>query len=213
MEIPIPELISQVISRLSELMTAPLVDQQLLWSALPLLIATLFMTLYFGKYHKEELGWNTAFGNTMVFLFVALDIIQHLYYLNGTGSWESVFASTFYTTVTLVLTLIALLFMLITYYHLLPKSVAFFLFSAPPVNISIYVLMTIVYVGVPADMVTLISAVLFFLIILSVLKFIQTIEKHAGHPDGLKLEPEGTKGEQLLKKFKEKVKEVKKEKE
>lgn len=196
--------LEEVVSRLSVLVFAPLNDQLLLWAALPLVLATLFMTLYFGKYSKEELGWNTAFGNTMVFLFVSLNLIQTMYFADGVGSWDNVFSNTFYLSITTALVGAAFFLMLITYYHLLPKSVAFFLFSAPPVNVSVYVLMTIVYAGVPADMVTLTAAVLLFALIFALLKAIQMLESMAGKPEGLELPPAETKEEQLLKKLKKK---------
>lgn len=179
------EIIVAVLSRFIELLQAPLTDRQMLWTAVPLVIATVFMTLYFGKYRKEELGWGTAFGNTMVFLFVSIHLIQYMYYSGEGGSFENLFANQFYLTVTVVLVMIALFFMLMTYYHLLPKRVAFFLFSAPPVNVSVYILMTIIYTGVPADYITLGAAILLFLVILFLLRIIQKLEEMAGHPEGL----------------------------
>ena len=110
----------------------------------------------------------------------------------------------FYLTITVVLALVALFFMFITYYHLLPKKVAFFLFSAPPVNISVYVLMTIVYTGVPVDYITLGAAVVLFLVIMLLLKIIQKIESMASHPEGLFAPEEKTETKQKKKQEKEK---------
>ncbi|MEW6748965.1 MAG: hypothetical protein AB1295_04630 [Candidatus Micrarchaeota archaeon] len=196
--------LEEVLARLSILVFAPLNDQHLLWAALPLVLATLFMTLYFGKYSKEELGWNTAFGNTMVFLFVSLNLIQRMFYSDGVGSWDNVFSNTFYLSISSALVASAFFLMLITYYHLLPKRAAFFLFSAPPVNVSVYVLMTIIYAGVPADSITLVAAILLFALIFALLKAIQILESMASRPEGLELPPAETKEEQLLKKLKKK---------
>jgi len=201
------DILIQILSRFVDLVMAPITDQQMLWTAVPLVIATLFMTLYFGKYRKEELGWNTAFGNTMVFLFVSLNIIRYMYYSGNGGSWDNLFANSFYLSITFVLTGIALLFMFITYYHLLPKKLAFFLFSAPPVNVSVYVLMTIVYTGVPADYITLIAAVLFFLVIFLILKLIQKVEEAAGHPEGLFAPSEKAKKKKKKSRLEEKTEE------
>ncbi len=190
------EIAQMMLSRFIELVKAPLTDTQMLWTAVPLVIATIFMTLYFGKYRKEELGWATAFGNTMVFLFVSLSIIEYMYYVDGDGSWNNLFSNEFYLTITVALTLIALFFMFITYYHLLPKKVAFFLFSAPPVNVSVYVLMTIIYTEVPADYITLGAAVVLFLVIMLLLKILQKIESMASHPEGIFAEEEKKKKEE-----------------
>lgn len=197
-----------VVERLISLVQAPLNNETMLWTAIPLLIATLFITLYFGKYSKEELGWNTAFGNTMVFLFVSLDILRYIYYSDGTGSINNLFSNAFYSSITLALVGVAFVLMIITYYHLLPKKVAFFLFSAPPVNVSVYVLMTIVYNQAPADAMTLTAAVILFVIIFAFLKGLQSIEHMAGKPDGITLEAEGTPEDKLLNKFKERNKQM-----
>lgn len=179
------DILMQILLRFVDLVSAPITDQQMLWTAVPLVIATVFMTLYFGKYRKEELGWATAFGNTMVFLFISIGIIQYMYHSGDGSSWDNLFSNSFYLTITLILTGVALLFMFVTYYHLLPKKLAFFLFSAPPVNVSVYILMTIVYTGVPADYITLAAAILLFLVIFLILKLIQKVEEAAGHPEGL----------------------------
>lgn len=194
------EIAQMILHRFIELVQAPLTDTQMLWTAVPLVIATVFMTLYFGKYRKEELGWATAFGNTMVFLFVSLGIIQYMYYVDGDGSWNNLLSNDFYFTITIALTLIALFLMFITYYHLLPKKVAFFLFSAPPVNVSVYVLMTIVYTEVPADYITLGAAVVLFLLIMLLLKVMQKIESMASHPEGILPEKEKPKKKEEKKK-------------
>ncbi len=202
--------IEEIVERLFVLVNAPLADEKLLWVATPLLIATLFMTLYFGKYSKEELGWNTAFGNTMVFLFVSINIIQFLYYSGETGSWDNVLSNKFHLSVTLGLAASAFLLMLITYYHLLPKKIAFFLFSAPPVNVAVYVLMTVVYRGVPADTITFAAGTLLFLIIFAIVRAIQSLEHVAGQSEGVTFSAvptaDQTAEQRFLKKLKEKNK-------
>ncbi len=200
------DLMAEVIERFWVLVASPLENEALLWAAAPLFIATLFMTLYFGKYSKEELGWNTAFGNTMVFLFVSMNLIHYMYFSDGVGSWDNVFGRTFYTTITFGLAGAAFLLMLITYYHLLPKKVAFFLFSAPPVNVSVYVLMTIVHAGVPADSITVGAGILLFIIIFAVVTIIQILERAAGRPEGLSFggESKETPREKFLRKLREK---------
>lgn len=182
----VPDFAFATITRFTELLEAPLSDPRMLWAAIPLLLATIFMTLYFGKYRREELGWNTAFGNTMVFLFVSLNIVQYLYYLGSPeGTWQNILDNEFYFSVVTGLVGASFVLMLITYYHLLPKNVAFFLFSAAPVNVSVYVLMTIVYTGVPADETTLVAAVVLFLVIFAMLRGLQMLESVAGKSEGM----------------------------
>ena len=196
------DFVTEVLSRLIVLVQAPLTDQHLLWSAIPLVLATLFMTLYYGKYRHEELGWSTAFANTMVFLFVSISIVQYMYYSSGSGSWNNVISNGVVLSGTIALTSAAILLMLITYYHLLPKKVAYLVFSEPPVNVSVYVIMTIIYTGVPADIVTLLAAILLFVVIFALLRGLQMLETLASKPEGLALSTE-TREEKLLRKMKD----------
>ncbi|HSB47809.1 MAG TPA: hypothetical protein VLD37_07395 [Candidatus Bilamarchaeum sp.] len=165
--------VAAVWGRLLELLSAPLSSAELLWAAIPLFIATLFIALYFGRNRSEELGWNTAFGNTMVFLFVAIGLIQKMYNSGGLGSLANITSSGLYFTITVALALVSILMMAITYFHLMPKRAAFFLFSAPPLNSAAYVVMTIVYGNVPPDWVTAAAGIIFLFLILVVVKALQ----------------------------------------
>jgi hypothetical protein len=205
------DLVSAIWGRFIELVSAPLINQDILWFAIPLGIATLFMTLYFGKYKQEELGWNTAFGNTMVFIFVAIDLIREMYYSTEQGSFENLFSSTLYVTISGALVIAGLLFMLITYYHLLPRKWAFILFSNPPVNLSLYVVMTIVYTNVAADWITVGAAIVLFFVLSIILRFVQWLEEMSGREEGITLEKKPEPGEVtgLAEKFKKKSEMIK----
>jgi hypothetical protein len=171
-------LAGQVWERFLELVMAPLNNQDMIWIAAPLLAATLFMTLYFGRYKKEELGWNTAFGNTMVFLFVAINLIREMY--EQGGSLESLFDNSLYFTLSGGLAGAGLLLMFVTYFHLLPKGLAFFLFSAPPINVAVYVVMSIVYADVVPDFVTVLAGFVFLAAILLLTRAIQWLMRAIG---------------------------------
>jgi hypothetical protein len=164
--------------RFMDLAMAPLRNQEMLWSAIPLAIATLFITLYFGRYRREELGWNTAFGNTMVFLFTAINLIKEMY-LRG-GGWESVMGNQFYLLLSAGLASSSVLLMLVTYFHLMPKRAAFFLFSAPPINVAVYVFMSVVYAAVPPDALTVLAGAMLVVVIVVLAKIIQLLVRLAG---------------------------------
>lgn len=169
--------------RFIDLLLAPARNPEMLWSAIPLLIATFFIIIYFGRNRKEELGWNTAFGNTMVFIFTAINIIRQMYYQGGTGSWENLLGNEFYVFVSLALIGCGVAMMIVTYAHLLPKRFAFFLFSAPPINVAAYVVMAIIYSSVPADWVTALATVVFLALILIFGWLIQLVMKSLGEEE------------------------------
>lgn len=168
---------SQVLSRFWQLLNVPLNNHEILWAAIPLLIATFFIVTYFGKYRKDHIGWNDAFGNSMVFLFMAINLIKEMYYQNGVGSITNILSNKIYLPVTIALIIVGSGFMVLTYYRKLPKSVAFFMFSAPTVNSTVYVIMTIVYANVPADIITVIAAMLFLGLIWVLSKLTVLIER------------------------------------
>ena len=155
----------EIFQRLEELVYAPLRNMDMMWVTIPLVISLVFMTLYFARYRKEELGWNTAFGNTMVFIFVAVAIMREIYMRSG--SWGAILESGFYTLLILALIVAGSVLMFFTYFHLLPKRLAFFLFSTPPVNVSVYVIMAMVYADVPPDEITAGAGVVLLFLILT----------------------------------------------
>lgn len=184
------ELSAEVVIRFLELLRAPIDNSDILWSAIPLLIATLFIMIYFGKHQKEELGWGTAFGNTMVFLFVAIEIIKKMYYHGGNGSIENIIQNGVYLPLTIGLITTSIGLMTLTYFQILPKRLAFFLFSAPPINVTVYVLMTMVYANVKADHITILASILFLAIILVIKKIIEFAEDFFGwSDDSVKADP------------------------
>ncbi len=166
--------------RFLELLQAPLDEPNMLWFAVPLVIATLMMALYFGRYRREELGWNSAFGNTMVFIFISIDIIRQMYESSVPYSWMNILDSPLYLVITLMLSGFGFFSMLIIYYHLLPKQIAFRLFSNLPVNIAVYVIMCVVYAGVALDQYTACAGVLLFLVVWIILKFLQFLQGLSG---------------------------------
>jgi len=204
-------IISLLWDRFMQLVSAPLTNMDILWFAIPLAIATLLMTLYFGKY-REELGWESAFENTMIFIFVAIDLVRKMYYSSGEGSWSNLFSNSLYTTVSVILVLAGFLFMIIAYYRLLPKKWAFFVFSYPPVNVTLYIIMTIVYTNVAADPITLVAGGMLFAVLYSFLRGIQWLEAHAGKEEGIEIIPQKKPGD-LAEKFKLKTEEIKRKKE
>ena len=167
-------------TRFVELLQAPVNEPMMLWFAVPLLIATVMMTLYFGRYRQEELGWNTAFANAMVFIFVSIDIIRQMYESSVPYSWLNILDKPLYLMITAALSIFGVLSMLVIYYHLLPKKIAFRLFSNLPVNIAIYVIMCVVYAGVSLDRYTLLAGILLFLVVWVILKGLQFLQHLSG---------------------------------
>lgn len=161
--------------RFMEMVFVPVRNPDMLWAVVPLIIAVTFMTLYFGRYRKEELGWNDAFGNAMIFLFTAISLIKQMYYDTGSLSFDALAANPTYLFFSVVLALASLLLMFITYFRFIPKRLAFFIFSAPPVNLALYVIITMIYAGIPADFITLLAAIVMFLFVFALTETVKLL--------------------------------------
>jgi hypothetical protein len=169
------DILSKGWNRFLEMMLVPLDDPEIIWAAAPLIIALVFMTFYFGRYKGEELGWNTAFGNTMVFIFMAINLIKKMYFDTGIGTIDGILDNPLYLLLSIGLILAGFLLMFITYFRLIPKELAFFMFSTPPLNVTIYVITTMIYSDVPADLITLVAALILLVIILVVTTILKNL--------------------------------------
>jgi hypothetical protein len=179
------EIAKVILDRLGDLILAPVVNEDMFWIVIPLIIATLLMTLYFGRYKDEELGWNTAYGNSMIFLFVALDIFRYMYKITDTPSFWNLVNEPLYLGVTSVLLGIGILLLIVNYYHFLPEKLDFILCSGPPVNVTAYTMLSIVYAKIIPDKFTAIAAFLFLIVLMAALRILQLFQRILSHNLGL----------------------------
>lgn len=170
-----------VISEFLLLLQGPVLVPTMLWTIAPLVAVTLAMTLYFGKYPNEKLGWNTVLGNSIVLVFVALDLLRTIH------SYSSSFGAFLLHPgkILLILLLVceSFVFSYAAFKHKLPK-IMFFFASAPSINSQAYILTTIVYLRTRPSLDTILAAVLFFVVLLAFLRLVQEIQhfslgKHA----------------------------------
>jgi len=169
--------VASVLSRLNDLITAPFDAPDMLWFAIPLLLTSIGMALYAGRYKTEEMSWAAIFANTMVFVFVSLDIIREIYESTVPPSWENITTNPIFFSFSLALLGFGVLSGLIIYFHLVPKRIASALFWNLPVNVSAYVIMTVVYAQVAFDWYTIGAAVILFLIVFGLLRLLQHFQK------------------------------------
>jgi hypothetical protein len=144
-------------NRFLELLTAPAYITQMIWIVLPLLLIIVLMTIYFAKYKDEELGWNTALGNSFILIFVSIDLFRTIF-SDGRSIGAIIIASL------LLLEGIVLLF--VNFNHFLPKKIGYFLSSPLPINLTAYVAITVIYSKVAVDIFTIVAALVLFAILI-----------------------------------------------
>lgn len=149
-----------------DIVEAPIRVPDMLWMLLPLIATLLLMEFYFGRYKEEELGWNTAFGNTLVLAFVAIDLFRQIYEPSGMTILQFIVSS---GDIKIILPLwimgLALLLIFIDFFHFIPKKIAYILSSPTYVNIIGLLGIVVIYTpNIPLDWTTVFACVILFVI-------------------------------------------------
>ena len=122
----------------------PMNNEDLLWIIVPLALTLILMEFYFGRYKREELGWNTAFGNSLILIFVSANLINHL-------ARQDLWADPIKTGIVLVLLLVGFLLTTLDFFHALPESLAFTISSKFPISFISFLAILFVYIDIPID--------------------------------------------------------------
>ena len=143
------DFISKLSVRFIDLTLAPFNYTDTLWMVIPVLFTLLFVELYFGRYKGEELGWNSAFANSLVLIFVSIDLVRLLY--NQSGITAFLYVNPKMALIIAVI-LEGVVLTTMTFLHALPKSVVFNFSSALPMNFIAYISILLVYTDIPIDL-------------------------------------------------------------
>jgi hypothetical protein len=122
---------------------APVRQHELLWTTLPLLVTLLLMEFYFGKYSKEELGWNTAVANSLVLIFVSLSLFKYLLQ-DESFAVEMLLDMSVKTFLAALVLVLGIWGFIVDFFHVLPKRLAFRISSALPIYFTAYVAIVLV---------------------------------------------------------------------
>lgn len=166
-----------IFPRFNELVQTPLTNPDILWTILPLLGIAFFLELYFGRYKTEELGWNTAFGNTISLLWVTTALFRFMYETHGSMIFREWNLAGNTPTMILIyaLGLWSLLLAISNFFHILPKQISFFVSSTIPVNVSAVVTTLLVIGEFQIDRVTLTAALILYIALAIIFATIQAL--------------------------------------
>lgn len=158
-----PELLDRIIVFLRE----PIDNPEILPNVLPLVLGLVIMELYFGKHKKESLGWNTAVGNSILWISTGIS----LYMTSTLGQVQ------LYMVYGLIG--IGILVAYMDFFHKWPSTVAFFISSSALIYSVAYMLVIVVKTGLPMKTLTYQAAAIFLIGVNLVFTFIQGLEKDA----------------------------------
>lgn len=150
------------IAETSELLRAPIMQPDMFWIIIPLIVTFLVMTFYFGLYTKEELGWNTAVGNSLVLMFVFIDLLRKMYNYTTPGSIVNFVENITLFVVIFFVIIEAILLFVSAFTHAWPRKIMFFIASPLPVNIQAYIIIALVYTRAQPEWYTLLAGILMF---------------------------------------------------
>ena len=181
------------LERLISIVLAPIAFQEMIWILFPAITTMILMTIYFGRYRDEELGWNTAVGNALVLIFVSLNLFEQAYpqenplqaltaFINVLTKYGLAHESLPGLVAGSILSY-ALLLLVLDFFHILPKKVAFFISSPLPINTVAYFGIVFVYSAtannpLALDGYTLASFITIFALLYLVLGVVQLLEPH-----------------------------------
>ncbi len=155
--------------RFIELSLAPINYTEMLWMAVPLVLTILLMEIYFSRYSSEELGWNSAYGNALVLLFVTVDLFRYLY------NNDLLELMTLKLALALAVAIMAMLLTLINFLHILPEKIAYGLSSKLPMNFIAYMALILIYSELPIDFATIIASIGLFVLFAIIILLVRSI--------------------------------------
>jgi hypothetical protein len=134
--------------RFVEILRAPINFPEMLWIAVPLILTIFLTEIYFSRYQFEELGWNSAYGNALVLIFVAVDLFR---YIHNHGLFDRMNIK---LALSISVAFLAIALTLVNFLHMLPENIAYGLSSKFPMNFIAYMGVILVYSEIPVDIIT-----------------------------------------------------------
>jgi len=161
--------IGAVVDRFVALFMAPANFPDMLWILVPVFLTMIFNELYFARYKFEELGWNGAYGNVLVLVFVAIDLFRFLYVHN-----ELTFINP-RNILVITLTVLGIIMSLANFLHIWSKDFAFGISSKLPINFIAFMAVLLIYSNLPISFLTLLSSIGIFIIFIGIILGIRYI--------------------------------------
>jgi len=149
--------------RLIQMVLVPSYVPDVIWSVAPLFFALVMIQMYQGRYKTEELGWNSAFGNSVSLMWATAVLFKYMYLSYGFAYAFSTPGLRGQLILVCVVAFSTLLLIIFNYRHSLPKQLAFFLADSVPTTVLAYLSIVIVMGRIPIDKYTIIAGLIIFL--------------------------------------------------
>lgn len=161
--------IPTTLDRLIEVISVPIQVPEMLWIISPMVISMLILAFYFGRYRGEELGWNSAVSNSLILVFVAIDLLRFWFGHNDLSNILLSGSLPYGLLGPIIVFFLGFWLLFFEFFHLLPKQLAFFVGSSIPINVIAYTAIANVYAQLPFDLFTVLAMIVLFLVLNTVL--------------------------------------------
>jgi len=157
--------VNLILPRLKEFIKAIIDYPDVFWTVLPLLIAAIGMQIYFGRNKEEDMGWNSAFGNSVSFTWVSANLLRYLFNTYSLIDFRSGIALE-KLLITLAFLIWGLYLMFGNLIHSIPKKIAFIISASYFINTLAIVVSIIVMSNLPFDRITTYAAAVLLILIM-----------------------------------------------
>lgn len=155
----------EVIETTLSILIAPVQYSNIVPTVLPLILGGLIVELYLGKYKSEDLGWNTAVGNAVVWFATGISLL-------ATENLEGLEVQA-----TFFLILLGLFVGFMDFFHIWPKRIAFLVSSSGLVYTIAYTIVVMIKTSIEVNTATLLGAGIFIAATQAAFIFIKFIEQ------------------------------------
>jgi hypothetical protein len=155
----------EVIGTAISILIAPVQQSSIVPTVLPLILGGLIVELYLGKYKSEELGWNTAVGNAVVWFATGVSLL-------ATESLEGLEVQA-----TFFLIFLGLFVGFMDFFHVWPARIAFLVSSSGLVYTIAYTIVVMIKTSIEVSTATLLGAGVFIAAIQAAFLFVKFIEQ------------------------------------
>lgn len=142
------------------------------WIVLPLAIATIAVIFYFQKYKSERPSWNDYFANSLVILFVSMNLIKHIYEIGNFGMIN--FLEYPYKSIAVIILLyFGIDVAKLNFEHLFPEKLSRYISSPLTINTLVYVVILYVYTNMENSFLLFLSLIIIWVVIIAALNLIK----------------------------------------
>lgn len=160
-----------VVERLQHFVTAPFTTVDMVPALIPIVVGLTVIELYFGRYTAEELGWNSAVANSVLWITTAATLFFKL--------WRSGGLQRHVLYPVAGLAVLGVIVVIFNFYHVWPKTVAYTVSSGLVIYTFAYLLIVQVHAPLPLDAATGVATAVFFLAVTLFFTIIHWLEPSA----------------------------------